>query len=110
MQKIVGFLVKFSFTVSARDYDETPLLFDTCDTRKCVNIAIVDDETLENEEVFSFVLRSPDQDSRIMFDPAEGTIRILENDGIIIITVVPSKQTLFEPMQSLCPLEPKVHN
>ena len=57
----------------------------------------MDDETLENEEVFSFVLRSPDQDSRILFDPAEGTIRIPANDGTIIITVVPSKQTLLSP-------------
>ena len=57
-------------------------MFNTCDTQQCINITIVDDETLENEEVIIFALRTPDQDSRIIFDPPVANITISANDGI----------------------------
>ena len=56
-------------------------MFDTCETRQCTEITIVDDVALEKEEIFS--LTSPGLDDRITFKPAIGEIRINANDGMV---------------------------
>ena len=57
------------------------LMFAECETRRCVNISIVDDLTLEMAESFDISLnRTADLDSRITLNPAEGTIQIIDND------------------------------
>ena len=60
----------------------TTLMFDTCESRQCYNISIVDDVTLEMTELFSVTLeRTPDLNSRITLNPVDGAIDILDNDG-----------------------------
>ena len=60
----------------------TILILDTCETRQCDNISIVDDVTLEMTESFSVTLeRTPDLNSRITLNPVDGDINILDNDG-----------------------------
>ena len=57
------------------------LMFAECETRRCANISIVDDQTLEMTESFDISLnRTADLDNRITLNPAEGTIRIIDND------------------------------
>ena len=57
------------------------LMFAECDTRRCANISIVDDLALEMAESFDISLnRTADLDSRIILDPAEGMIQIIDND------------------------------
>ena len=60
----------------------TTLMFAACDTRQCVNVQIVDDETLEMTESFIVTLdRTPALDTRITLNPVDGDIVILENEG-----------------------------
>lgn len=55
-----------------------------CQRQHCVDIAIVDDEVLENTESFSItLLPTYDFDSAITIEPAVGQIMIRDNDGII---------------------------
>ena len=55
----------------------TTLMFDTCETRQCDNISVVDDVTLEMTESFSVTLeRTPDLNSRITLDPVNGKMYI----------------------------------
>ena len=59
------------------------LIFEECETRRCVNISIEDDMTLENIESFNVILdRSLDLDSRIHLDPVIGEIQIIDNDSM----------------------------
>ena len=58
----------------------TTLRFPACETRQCVNVAIVDDLTDEPEEGFSITLeRTPDLNSRIILNPMNGDILIQDN-------------------------------
>ena len=60
----------------------TILMFTACDTRQCVEVPIVDDETLELTETFTVTLdRTPTLDTRITLNPVDGDIDILDNDG-----------------------------
>ena len=64
------------------DYVEhsTTLRFSACETRQCVNVAIVDDLTDEPEEGFGITLeRTPDLNSRIILNPVNGEILIQDN-------------------------------
>ena len=74
------------FVVSSMDYGAhvfTLLMFDACQTKRCLEIAIMDDVIPENRESFSVTLeRTPTLDSRITLHPASGEIQISENDGI----------------------------
>jgi hypothetical protein len=71
-------------TVDTMDYgviNET-LMFDACETRKCVNITITDDLVDEQQELFTYTLtRTPSLHLRIELDPIDGTVEIIDNDG-----------------------------
>ena len=61
------------------------LTFDTCDTRQCTEISIMDDMIVELTESFFVTLeRTPGLDSRITLDPVDGEIEIIDNDGVYI--------------------------
>ena len=58
----------------------TLLIFDSCETRQCTNITIINDMLVENTESFSVTLvRTTELDTRITLDPDIGEIVI--NDG-----------------------------
>ena len=53
-----------------------------CERRQCTNVSIVDDEGLENTESFSVLLaETPGLDIRIMLNPVEAEIEIIDNDS-----------------------------
>ena len=61
----------------------TILAFDTCDTRQCTKIPIVDDMIVELTESFFVTLeRTPGLDSRITLDPVDGEIEIIDDAGL----------------------------
>ena len=67
------------------DYGDlsTILTFDTCDTRVCATILIMDDATPEGTESFTVTLEgTPGLDDRITLDPVDGEIQISDRDGI----------------------------
>ena len=54
------------------------LMFEACETRKCVNVTITDDEFDELDEFFTYHLRRTiGLDPRITLDPVDGRIEIL---------------------------------
>ena len=58
------------------------VMFDSCDTKKCVNVPIVDDLQVEPVENLTYHLdRTPCLDSSILLDPVNGEIEIVDNDG-----------------------------
>ena len=70
--------------MTSTDYGavSTILMFAACDTRQCVDVSIVDDETLELTETFIVTLdRTPALGNRIALKPVDGVIDILDNDG-----------------------------
>ena len=74
----------FIFAVSSMDYVTLAeiLMFDVCETQRCVNVTIVDDSVDEPEEKFRVSLeRTPDLDSRITLEPVDGEIVIVDDDG-----------------------------
>ena len=78
-------LIHSIYTVSPMDYGalSTTLMFDTCETRKCTNIAIANDDIPEGTESFTITLeRTPGLDDRITLDPVDGEIQISDRDGI----------------------------
>ena len=74
-------LCKNLLTVSSTDYRpvSTVLMFDTCETRHCTVVTIVEDVVLENVEMFSATLsRTPGLDPRIHLNPVVGTVEIID--------------------------------
>ena len=58
------------------------LSFDACETRRCVNVTIVNDLVDEPLEYLNFTLEgTPDLDTRISLNPVDGRIAIIDNDG-----------------------------
>ena len=58
------------------------LMFEACETRKCVNVTITDDGVDELNEFFPYHLRrTTSLDPRITLDPVGGQIEIVDNDG-----------------------------
>ena len=58
------------------------LEFDVCETRKCVNVSIVNDLVDEEDEIFNYHLRrTPNLDPRIELEPTDGTVEIIDDDG-----------------------------
>ena len=56
--------------------------FDTCEDRSCVFIPILEDAVLELNETFTVNLdRTADLHPRIMLDPVQEEILIIDNDG-----------------------------
>ena len=73
------------FSVSPMDYTElnSMLSFAACETRRCMNVTIVDDLVNEPPELFVYTLeRTPGLDTRISLDPIDGRMSITDNDGI----------------------------
>ena len=57
------------------------LIFEACETRKCVNVSILDDFVEEPEEFFTYhLMRTPDLNPRIQLEPATGKIVIVSLD------------------------------
>ena len=67
------------------DYEEveTILMFRSCETRVCTNVAIVDDNVAELTERFSVELnRTNGLDPRIILDPVFSEVEIMDDgDG-----------------------------
>ena len=56
--------------------------FPACGTRRCVDVIIVDDSSIESEEYFMHSLRrTSNLDSRISIIGANGMVSIRDNDG-----------------------------
>ena len=57
------------------------LIFEACETRKCVNVSILDDFVEEPEEFFTYhLMRTPYLNPRIQLEPATGKIVIVSLD------------------------------
>ncbi|CAI8015468.1 hypothetical protein GBAR_LOCUS9583, partial [Geodia barretti] len=81
----VNLTTKDGTAISPMDYGalSTTLMFDTCETRKCTNIAIANDDIPEGTESFNVTLEgTPGLDDRITLDPVDGEIQISDRDGI----------------------------
>ena len=58
------------------------LEFDVCETRKCVNVSIVNDLVDEEDEIFTYHLRkTTNLHPRIDLEPIDGTVEIIDDDG-----------------------------
>ena len=58
------------------------LEFDACETRKCVNVSIVNDLVDKEDEILTYHLRrTPNLDSRIELELIDGTVEIIDDDG-----------------------------
>ena len=58
------------------------LFFDACMARVCEDLSIVDDNISERTESFYLTLeRTSDLDSRIMLNPMDGEVTIIDDDG-----------------------------
>ena len=71
-------------TESTMDYGPLNelLMFYACETRKCVNVTVIDDVVDELDEFFTYHLRrTTSLDTRIELDPVDGRIEIVDNDG-----------------------------
>ena len=72
------------FTETPMDYGNTMtlLMFKACETRRCINVTIEDDDIAELTEFFSGnLLRTDGLDERITLQPNTTTIEITDNDG-----------------------------
>ena len=57
-------------------------MFASCETRACINVTIEDDNVVELTESFSVKLNRTDGlDERIILEPVEAEIEIINNDG-----------------------------
>ena len=64
-------------------------MFAACQMRSCVDVSIVDDVVQENVESFNISMkRTPDLDSRIVLHPANGVVKITDNDGRYTYTTI----------------------
>ena len=63
----------------------TLLMFDSCETKQCTNITIMNDVGLENTESFLITLLWT-TDTNIALDPAAvvGEIEITDDDGLLV--------------------------
>ena len=66
--------------------ESTLFAFDTCETRRCTEIPIVNDMVVELNESFLVILeRTHDLDSRITLNPVNGAVEIIDDDGMYTI-------------------------
>ena len=62
------------------------LFFDACTTRVCETLSIVDDNISERIELFYLTLeRTSDLDRRIILNPRDGAVTIVDDDGKLIL-------------------------
>ena len=83
-------ILYLSLSVTPVDYGEildAPLEFPPCERRSCVDIPIVDDDVLENSELFNVTLERNGLDSVITLDPVDGLVEITDNDGTHTVIV-----------------------
>ena len=77
-----------SLSVDPLDYKalSTTLIFTACETRRCLNVTIVDDMTVERNETLDVALNFPGLD----FDANQVAkiITILDNDGKITLDML----------------------
>ena len=65
------------------------LMFSSCETRKCINVTIVNDAIAEDTEFFTAHLgRTDGLDPRITLDPDNATVYINDNDGMLYTALV----------------------
>jgi hypothetical protein len=79
----VGLSTSDGTAVETMDYGaiDVILMFDIGETRKCVNVTIIEDLVDEPLESFTYTLtRTPSLDPRIELDPTNGTVEIIDND------------------------------
>ena len=79
-----------SFAVAPVDYGAVSalLIFNSCESRHCIDILITNDEVLEDTESFSVTLvKTADLDPRITLDPVTGETKITDNDGTVICII-----------------------
>ena len=72
-------------TESSMEYEQLkrPLMFSSCDVRKCINVTIENDDITEQNETFSVSLqRTATLDSRITLNPKSATVHITDDDGM----------------------------
>ena len=72
------------------DYGElldAPVVFPPCERRSCVDIPIVNDDVLENSELFNVTLERNGLDGRITRDPVDGMVEITDNGGTHTVIV-----------------------
>ena len=61
---------------------EVLLTFESCETRKCVNVSILDDGVDEPDEFFTYNLtRTSNLHHRIQLGPVDGRVEINDGDG-----------------------------
>lgn len=68
-------------TIGGMDYVQPifqPLIFTEISTTNCVDIQIIDDNTVENREAFSIVMNTAEE--RVTLDPISAGILIEDND------------------------------
>ena len=71
-------------SVSSLDYDGFSLIltFESCDTRQCTSVTIIDDQVLEaTETFFANLTRTGGLDIRITLDPVVAVVSIVDNDS-----------------------------
>ena len=66
---------------------DAPLVFPPCEISRCVDIPIVDDDVLENSELFNVTLEGNGLDSRITLDPVDGLVEITDNYGMCTVLI-----------------------
>ena len=77
-------ILMYCFTGTPDDYRvlNEMLMFAACETRRCVNVTIMNDLVDEPEENFFYTLeRTPGLHPNISFDPVLGEIVIENDDG-----------------------------
>ena len=77
-------------TESPTDYNivSTQLMFNTCDSRQCSMITIVNDTIRETEEIFNVSIeRTPGLDGRIILDPVEAEIETIDRVGTCMMDI-----------------------
>ena len=94
-------------TVENRDYRpiDAILMFDECERQRCVNIAIIQDLVGEVDESFTFHMRrTVGLSHRILLDPEDGVIELLDDDGeecILSFTDLRQKYSLIEASKNI---------
>ena len=63
-----------------------------------MDIPIVDDDVLENSELFSVTLERNGLDTRIALDPVDGLVEITDNDGMCTVLIAWSMYQTFSNM------------
>ena len=62
--------------------------FAACQRKGCVVVTIIDDEILENIEMFNFTLeRTSELDASITLNPVDGVVQINDDDGTFNVCV-----------------------